>query len=190
MEPGFKRETLPQDIEAFRADAARLEQKAFVAGLKGPCLLYARSKLWDPLLVMTAKETDAEGTKLVSYDIAAGGHTFLSPIRKHVTSPADPLIYLGRAPDNDVVVPIATVSSRHASFKPPAGGNGDWIVTDIDSRNGTFLNEERLESQVETKVPDGEYLRLGGNLIAWFVYPARLWTLLRNPAELAKLTDL
>jgi len=190
METGFKRETLPQDIEAFRSDAGRLAQQAFAASLGCPALLYARSKLWDPLLIMAAKRDDNEGTQLVSYDIVAGGYTFLSPIRKRRTEPLDSSIYLGRAPDNDLVVPVATVSSRHAIFQPPPPGKKNWIVTDLNSRNGTFLNETQLDPQVPTEVADGEYLRLGGNLIAWFIHSDRLWSILRNPAELSRLTDL
>ena len=41
----------------------------------------------------------------------------------------------------------------------------------------TYYTESRLQ-------------QLGGNLIAWFLYPGRLWQLLRNDKELSKLTDL
>jgi hypothetical protein len=189
MDTGYKRETLPQDLQAFKNDAAKLPLQTFAAGLACPCLLFVRSKLWDPLLLMASKQTQGESTKVVSYDMPLGGVSFLSPVRKRQTDPKDPQIYLGRAPDNDMVVPVATVSSRHASFLAPTAG-GVWTITDFGSRNGTFIGDVKVEPMAPTPVQDGEYLRLGGNLIAWFMYPERLYGLLRNPQELSRLIDV
>ena len=48
----------------------------------------------------------------------------------------------------------------------------------------------RMKAQQTLDLDDGLYLRLGGNLIAWFLYPGRLWKLLHDDDDLAKLTDL
>ena len=52
------------------------------------------------------------------------------------------------------------------------------------------MSEEQVTAQRPVELEDGCYLRLGGNLIAWFLYPGRLWQLLNKPEELGKLTDL
>lgn len=48
---------------------------------------------------------------------------------------------LGRAPANTVIVEDAFASSEHALL---AFRSGRWWLEDLDSRNGTLLNEERL----------------------------------------------
>jgi hypothetical protein len=44
---------------------------------------------------------------------------------------------LGRAEDNQVVLPDACVSARHVRID---ARDGEWWLTDLDSRNGTQLN--------------------------------------------------
>ena len=60
----------------------------------------------------------------------------------------------------------------------------------VDQGDADGFLEEQLKPQAIHPVNDGEYLRLGGNLIAWFLYPGRLWHLLNNVDEFKKLTDL
>jgi hypothetical protein len=189
----FRREALPHDIDPYQKEAGSVSMQEFEKKRPYPFLLYARSKLWDPSLLMARKSPGAPGeeTQLVSYELVQGGMTFLSAIRKRQSDPKDPKILLGRAVENDVVVPVASVSSVHLTFlAPQSGPNPVWTVTDLGSRNGTWLNEAKLGGNAPHPIRDGEYLRLGGNLIAWFLYPGRLWHLLKNPAEMKKLTDL
>ena len=63
---------------------------------------------------------------------------------------------LGRAPGNHVVLPEATVSSRHAAIWVEAGRA--WL-RDTGSRNGTFVNDQRIRGPVELR--DGDRIRLG-----------------------------
>jgi hypothetical protein len=49
---------------------------------------------------------------------------------------------LGRHPDSDVVFDDITVSRRHAEVERVADG---YIVRDVGSLNGTYLNQERVE---------------------------------------------
>lgn len=195
--PGsFSREALPHDIEAYRKEAMMMGMGDFEQHRPYPFLLYARSKLWDPKLVVTSALPGGGGggdeTRLVDYNVGTGGMTFLSPIRKVQSDPRIAGIMLGRGTQgNDVVVPVSSVSTKHARFLAPgASANHAWNIVDLDSRNGTFLGEEQLRPQMPARLDDGVYLRLGGNLIAWFLYPGRLWQLLHKPEELHKLTDL
>jgi serine/threonine-protein kinase len=48
-----------------------------------------------------------------------------------------PVVSLGRRPDADLVVPEATVSGHHAEFR---WQNATWIVEDVGSTNGTFVD--------------------------------------------------
>jgi pSer/pThr/pTyr-binding forkhead associated (FHA) protein len=49
----------------------------------------------------------------------------------------------GRHPDSDIFLDDVTVSRRHAEFVREGGG---FVVRDVGSLNGTYLNRERLET--------------------------------------------
>ena len=49
---------------------------------------------------------------------------------------------LGRAADNDVVVPDLSVSRYHAELRRTS--RGDFEIVDLDSHNGTYLNGQRI----------------------------------------------
>jgi len=52
---------------------------------------------------------------------------------------------VGRAPDNDHVIDHPMVSGRHARLTAQAGG---WLLEDLGSANGTFLNGEPVTAPV------------------------------------------
>jgi len=66
-----------------------------------------------------------------------------------------PEITLGRALDNDVVLDHPTVSRRHARISLR---HGRPVLRDLNSRNGTFVNGQRVE---ECVLRDGDRLALG-----------------------------
>jgi ABC-type multidrug transport system ATPase subunit len=49
---------------------------------------------------------------------------------------------IGRAPDNDVVVNNLIASRYHAQLT--ADGRGGWVLEDLNSFNGTFVNGQRI----------------------------------------------
>ena len=63
---------------------------------------------------------------------------------------------LGRRADQDIMIPEATVSGTHAVFR---WQSGSWLIEDLGSTNGTFLDRERVSTR--TKVPLGVPVRVG-----------------------------
>lgn len=63
---------------------------------------------------------------------------------------------IGRAPDNGIVIADGSVSSKHARIERTPEG---FAVEDLESRNGTFVNGEKLEGK--RLLADGDLLRLG-----------------------------
>ena len=59
---------------------------------------------------------------------------------------------IGRAPENDVVVPNAYVSRRHCAILVHAGDGCE--VHDIASKNGTFLNGRKLDGPTPLTIGD------------------------------------
>jgi hypothetical protein len=64
---------------------------------------------------------------------------------------------LGRAADNAICLDDPLISAHHARV---SFAGGQWIVEDLGSRNGTTINELRLEGPVA--LASGDLLRLGG----------------------------
>ena len=67
-------------------------------------------------------------------------------------------VSIGRAEDNAVVLPDASVSRHHAEL---AADGGRWAVRDRDSHNGTFLNGRRVEPQKSVSVSSGACIEIG-----------------------------
>ena len=61
----------------------------------------------------------------------------------------------GRHPDSDIFLDDVTVSRRHAEFLRQAGG---FVVRDVGSLNGTYLNRERIE---EASLTNGDEVQVG-----------------------------
>jgi pSer/pThr/pTyr-binding forkhead associated (FHA) protein len=65
---------------------------------------------------------------------------------------------LGRAVDCDIVVADAASSRRHARISV-GGGGGQVFIEDLDSHNGTYVNEERITAR--TELEPGSAIRIG-----------------------------
>lgn len=70
-------------------------------------------------------------------------------------------ITLGRAHDSTIVLDDDYASSRHARIYPDRDGN--WIVEDLGSTNGTYLDRTRLTTG--TPIPLGAPIRIGKTVI-------------------------
>lgn len=73
----------------------------------------------------------------------------------------DGAVTVGREPGCDVLLSSPTVSRRHALVAPDGEG---WVVRDLGSGNGTFLDGRRVD---EARLPSGVAVRFG-SVPAWF----------------------
>ncbi len=64
-------------------------------------------------------------------------------------------VSIGRAPDNDIAIDNLAVSNYHARVYPEAGR---LVIEDLNSLNGTFVNEQRVE---RAAVCDGDSILIG-----------------------------
>jgi len=67
-----------------------------------------------------------------------------------------PVVNIGRADYNDLVIPEPSVSSSHAKLQRR---EGIWVLSDLGSTNGTFVDGERVTD--ETPLGPGAALRFG-----------------------------
>ncbi len=78
------------------------------------------------------------------------------PLKGQRMTVRSPVVNIGRADYNDVVVPDDSVSSGHAKLQRR---EGVWILTDQGSTNGTYVDGERVEG--EYPLSPGATLRFG-----------------------------
>ena len=72
----------------------------------------------------------------------------------------DQQVTIGRAPDATLVLTDDYASTRHARLFPQ---NGEWIVEDLGSTNGTYLDRQKVTQA--TPVPIGIPIRIGKTVL-------------------------
>jgi hypothetical protein len=76
----------------------------------------------------------------------------------------DDVTTIGRMPSNVIVLPDGSVSSNHARvFRTPQG----FVIEDVGSRNGTFINSEKVDGK--HALADGDVVRFGKVLMTFNV---------------------
>jgi pSer/pThr/pTyr-binding forkhead associated (FHA) protein len=78
------------------------------------------------------------GGQFASFLVRSGG---LAGQRLSVKTP---VVNIGRADYNDLVVPDPSVSTSHAKLQRR---EGVWVLTDLDSTNGTFVDGDRVRGE-------------------------------------------
>jgi pSer/pThr/pTyr-binding forkhead associated (FHA) protein len=79
-----------------------------------------------------------------------------------------PVTKLGKGLNNDLVLDDPTVSTSHASIEADREG---FILTDLGSRNGTFINDERLAAPRPLR--DGDLVKLGRSTLRFHLHQER-----------------
>lgn len=73
-----------------------------------------------------------------------------------------PLVEIGRAVDNDLVITSKRVSREHACIRKEGR---KWLLEDCGSANGTFINGDRVSASAELR--DGDCISFGGILLTY-----------------------
>ena len=102
---------------------------------------------------MPTAPSDETSTALALFGVQAGprfGEEI--PLRS-------PVLTIGQGPQNAVVLEDDSVSRTHARLEYEAGS---WLLTDLDSTNGTWVEGTRLAPRVPTPLTYGAAVRFGG----------------------------
>jgi pSer/pThr/pTyr-binding forkhead associated (FHA) protein len=87
-------------------------------------------------------------------------HIVVKGLEEGVTQPfGEDRITVGRRSDNHLVLEDDNISRQHFSVERR---DGEYFVCDLGSANGTFLNDERVDS---TRLHDGDRLRVGNFIL-------------------------
>lgn len=79
-----------------------------------------------------------------------------------------PWFRVGRSQDCHLIANEAHVSHDHATIRHTGGGA--WVLRDLGSKNGTFLNRRRLAAG-DVKLSEGDVLWFGDERTAWVFSP-------------------
>ncbi|MCO5168529.1 MAG: FHA domain-containing protein [Planctomycetes bacterium] len=154
-------------FEAFARSHQGASRTAFVAEVRDPHLA-----LWTALddesderptaqfltVSISAKRGDAGADEARGADPSAP--LALLPVRKREGSNAFALmITIGRAPNNDLVLPDRRVSKFHAYFRRLGGA---WTINDANSTNGTTVDEVLVPPERGLTLRSGARIVLGG----------------------------
>ncbi|HSB12204.1 MAG TPA: DUF3616 domain-containing protein [Blastocatellia bacterium] len=178
------------DLQAVKVDDKVVAE--FPPKLAREHQVFAFTREADALLVATADPTDTAGVDLIKRQLRSAISLRLataSQIREHIDRYYAPRligvlpsgekleypidkheIEIGKAPHNHIVLTDPTVSNTHGIVLAREGG---YSIVDLGSRNGTFVNSERLGSQAHT-LRHGDKIQLGQTVLTF-----------RNPGETA-----
>lgn len=110
-----------------------------------------------------AKPTPPTAEIPILKEPAVGGSTVVMTFATLVATEGDPpqeyrlgpRTSIGRVQDNEICVPTPSISRKHAVIALTPDG---YVLTDLESGNGTFVNEQRIKM---SKLKDGDRIRLG-----------------------------
>ena len=127
----------------------------------------------DPLLVVEATE-GASGTPIIPVAKTKQGKKSapswsVALVAKRPGSNPFGFVSVGRAPNNDIVIPAASISKFNCYFVTASGGYG---LVDAGSTTGTKLEDQPLVARGQPlPVADGALIQLGEVVTARFLEP-------------------
>ncbi|GAB4544418.1 MAG: DUF3662 and FHA domain-containing protein [Anaerolineae bacterium] len=101
---------------------------------------------------------DTRGIEAFNQSAADAKRWYLE-IGERVVSLGEPVVRLGRALSNDIILEDQRISRRHAQLRWRAGS---YHLSDIGSRGGTFLNGHLLRQGEEFPLAAGDRIDLAG----------------------------
>lgn len=149
------------------------DDKAFIKGLVSPVLL----------IEPRVEEGDGESSEYqfrtqsgVNNLPAQTGEPMVVLVKKQAANAFQSRITVGRTTNNDVVLDDASVSRFHAWLEHD---DTEWKVADAGSKNGTFLNGQKLKAKKLVPLTLESRLKFG-DVPASFLSPKSLIALLKK----------
>jgi hypothetical protein len=93
-------------------------------------------------------------------------------VTKRAANAFSMMVTVGRAENNDIIIRNGKVSKFHAYFNEIGG---QWALTDGNSSNGTYVNNERLVPNTRYPISDGTDLSFSTDLAFRFIAPESMF---------------
>jgi len=131
--PGVPPEQSPERTSVFRADFLQEMEGSAEAPAQEPAVAGVDALPAGSALLVVKRGPNAGSRFLLDRDTTSAG----------------------RHPDSDIFLDDVTVSRRHAEFRRESG---EFVVIDVGSLNGTYVNRERVE---EADLKSGDEIQIG-----------------------------
>ena len=138
-----------EKLQKFVQKMSGKTREEFLADVKVPLLV----QVTEP--DTSQKQADANvprfGTMSMNKEnlVFAEAGLYVFPLRKQATNAFAMMVTVGRAANNDIVLPYDGISKFHAYFSNTGGG---WVLVDAKSTNGTFVEGRRLSPDAKEKL--------------------------------------
>jgi hypothetical protein len=182
--------TMPVPLSAYERRAVAMTQEKFVQRFTQPFLVLARTTSLVAAIKQAHKEAfNLNNTAISMQSSAEAPLAYICPIRCRPGAPKSSTVNLGRNPDNDIALPVGSVSAVHLQFAAPTGPGRPWSARDMGSKNGTFIDGVRMIPGQPYELHSGAQLEIAQEVCGSFWEPDELWRVLRNPSRLQELLN-
>lgn len=106
--------------------------------------------------------------------------------KRHGANAFGLMVTLGRATNNDIVLPHQAISKFHVSFVKAR--DGTWMIEDASS-NGTWVDERKLLSRQRTPLRTGALIDLAHAVAFTFLVPERLYDEVASARRLSGVSE-
>jgi pSer/pThr/pTyr-binding forkhead associated (FHA) protein len=89
------------------------------------------------------------------------------------------MISVGRAKNNDIVLPYTSVSKFHAFFRK-RGEDGPYTLTDAKSTNRTLVNDAELKPERARELTDGDIISFSRKYVFSFYSPGGFYDFVKK----------
>lgn len=158
----------PKYLEDYARELAKIGERAFRRRYTVPVLIIAgrvparaRNVATRAAAQRVVASLDSGMRTVVDREQAISSMTGqVFPLLKAARAIPGPVV-VGRTdePGVDVVIPDLSISKRHCAFV--AAADGGWRVTDCGSKNGTRINDAKLDEASYARLCGGESVALG-----------------------------
>ncbi|MHC4781150.1 MAG: FHA domain-containing protein [Planctomycetota bacterium] len=170
-----------QTLEEFRGKFGGLEREAFVGRFREPFLLIELSvdgKKTDAFQTLNAR-VDADRPTEPITNPGVSGLSLVVPLVKSDRNTFQNMVTMGRATNNDVIVPHPSVSKFHAFFRIDPD-TGSATFSDAGSSYGSSYNRRPVEKGDALPVESGGNIILANSVRARFFLAPDLYDMLNS----------
>jgi PAS domain S-box-containing protein len=93
------------------------------------------------------------------------------------------IAYLGRLSDNEIQIKEESISRKHLRIQRK---EGTFIIRDLNSKNGTFINGKRIQPGIDIEIKDGIPITVGRVIISFGVESSEALFSTQEIANLSK----
>lgn len=154
-----------------------LDREAFLAKVRDPHLVLHTTLNPEESDEPTARFLTIQFRPSQAGEVDAGPQAVIPVVKRHGANAFTMMITIGRAMNNDIVLPDARVSKFHCYLRRVGAS---WVVSDANSTNGTKVEEVELPTERSLPLRSGAQLVLGGTLVLEFLEPAALHERIRQ----------